>query len=330
MSLDFGEGLDGVKIKVLSNNTTDLTIKTDPNFKGKVVQPERAVIAALAEHALAMNIEINGTNILYDFGGMGFAILKNLEIFRIDSKSFSKAVLSHGHVDHFGTLLKLLPLMGPNTEIIVDPDIYNQKIGFFGEAGEIINIDILKENYKELKKSEKIQEQPGLKRNVLEKLTTDNQQQLIETNDPVELAPGVWTSGEIEIFDENELTSNLFLKIDKTTFEKETFRDEIALYIKIKDKGLVVLTGCGHTGIINTIKYGQKISGVNKIYAVIGGFHLEWSTEEQLNKVVNYFSKIKPDIICGMHCTGFKFNSKIISQMPNNATLGIVGTTFNL
>jgi 7,8-dihydropterin-6-yl-methyl-4-(beta-D-ribofuranosyl)aminobenzene 5'-phosphate synthase len=144
------------------------------------------------------------------------------------------------------------------------------------------------------------------------------------------LASGIWTSGEIELFDPSEVTSNLFLKIDKSTFETETFRDEIAIYIKVKGKGLVVLTGCGHTGIINTIKYGQKISGVDKIYAVIGGFHLNWSTEEQLNKVVDFFVELKPEIICGMHCTGFKFNAKLYAKMPENMTLGVVGTTFNL
>ncbi|NVM00776.1 MAG: MBL fold metallo-hydrolase [Candidatus Helarchaeota archaeon] len=330
MSLDFGNGVDSVKITVLSNNTTDLTLRTDARFKGKVIQPTISVVNAIAEHALAMSIEVNGTNILYDFGGMGLAILKNLEILNVKPENFQKAVLSHGHFDHFGTIFKLLPLMGPNKEIIVEPNIFKQKVVALGEAGEIIDINTLRENYRALKKAKKVRELPGLRKNLLEKLTLDNQQTLIETSEPIELAPGVWTSGEIELLDKSELTSNLFLKIDKTTFEEESFRDEIAIYIKVKNKGLIVLTGCGHTGMINTIKYGQKLSGVDKIYAVIGGFHLNWATEEQLDKVVNYFNELKPEIICGMHCTGFKFNVKLFSKMPDNATLGLVGTKFIL
>ena len=328
MSVNFGDKVTNVKIEVLSNNTTDLTLQTDPIFKGKVLQPTKRVVAAIAEHGLAMSIETNGMKILYDFGGMGFAILKNLGIFNMNPEIFQKAVLSHGHFDHFGSLVKLIPQLGPGKEIIVSPDIYKQKISYLpGESGDL---EILKENYRALKKKGKIRELPRIKKAFLDKLTAENKQTLIETSKPVELAPGVWTSGEIEIFDESELTSNMFLKIDKTTFERETFRDEIAIYINVEDKGLIVLTGCGHTGIINTIKHGQKISGVKKIYAVIGGFHLNYAPEKQLNKVVNYFNEISPEIICGMHCTGFKFNSKLLAKMPENATLGVVGTAFIL
>jgi len=330
MVIDFGDGVEKVTITVLSSNTTDLTLPTDPRFKGKVEQPRKKTVAAIAEHGLAMSIELNGTNILYDFGGMGFALLKNLGIFQIDPKKFEKAVLSHGHFDHFGSLMKLLPMFGPKTELILSPEVYKQKIGYLNESGEVIDLQILRENYRAFKKEGKVRELPPLRKKLLEKAITENQQTLVETGSPVELAPGIWTSGEIELFDKNELTSNLFLKLDKTTFEDETFRDEIAIYIKVKDKGLVVLTGCGHTGIMNTIKHGQKISGVNRIYAVIGGFHLVWSAEDHITKVVNYMKEIQPEIVCGMHCTGFPFNVKLFAGLPNNATLGVVGTTFIL
>ncbi|MCK4239105.1 MAG: MBL fold metallo-hydrolase, partial [Candidatus Lokiarchaeota archaeon] len=99
-------------------------------------------------------------------------------------------------------------------------------------------------------------------------------------------------------------------------------------YINVKNKGLVILTGCGHCGIMNTIKHGQKLTGIDKIYAVIGGFHEEWNSDEIIDKKVKYFEEINPEIICGMHCTGFKFNVKM-SNHPAH-TLGIVGTEFHL
>ncbi|MFX1298945.1 MAG: MBL fold metallo-hydrolase [Promethearchaeota archaeon] len=330
MSLNFGSGVENVKITILSNNTTDATFQTDPKFKGKVIQPMRKVASAIAEHGLAMSIETNGMNILYDFGGLGFAILKNLEILEIEPESFQKAILSHGHFDHFGALVKLLPLLGSGKEIILSPEVYKQKVVYLGQYGEIIDIKTLSENYSIFKEEQKVQELPALKKNLLDNLIAENQQTCVETEVPVELSPGIWTSGEIELSDESELTSNLFLKVDEMTYEKETFRDENAIYIKVQNKGLIVLTGCGHTGIMNTIKYGQKISGIDKIYAIIGGFHLNWSSNEHLDKVVKYFEELKPEIICGMHCTGFKFNAKLLLKMPENATLGVVGTTFNL
>ena len=114
----------------------------------------------------------------------------------------------------------------------------------------------------------------------------------------------------------------------KKDFEKHTFRDETSIYIKIKDKGLVILTGCGHSGIINTIRHAQKITGVNKIYAAIGGFHQERKPIEEINKTVNFIIGLDPKIICGMHCTGLKFN-KLMARHSSH-TLGIVGTEFHL
>jgi 7,8-dihydropterin-6-yl-methyl-4-(beta-D-ribofuranosyl)aminobenzene 5'-phosphate synthase len=330
MSLDFGEGVGKAKITVLTNNTTDMLQQTDPQFKGKVIQPMRKAANAIAEHGLAMSIETNGANILYDFGGLGFALPKNIEVLNINPKTFQKAVLSHGHFDHFGSFMKTLPLLGPDKEIIVSPGIYKQQIGYQAQPGETINASTLKQNYEAFKRADKIQELPSMSKPLLQKLAVDNKQTLVETRTPIKLAPSIWTSGEIELTDRSEMTHNSFIKVDKMTFEDETFRDEMAIYMKVKQKGLVVLTGCGHTGIINTIKQGQKLSGVDRIHAVIGGFHLEGSSDEHMEKVLDYFRKISPDIICGMHCTGFNFNTKLLAKMPDKATLGVVGTTFNL
>jgi 7,8-dihydropterin-6-yl-methyl-4-(beta-D-ribofuranosyl)aminobenzene 5'-phosphate synthase len=330
MNLDRGNGVESVKITILSDNTTDITLQADPQFGGRVVQPRRRTLAALAEHGLAMMIEIDGKSILYDFGGFGLALLKNLEVLNINPTIFQKAVLSHGHFDHFGALMKILPMMGPGKEIVISPEIFKQKIVYVGELGETIDINQLKANYKMLKKEGKVQEMPVIKKKMLDTLIKDNSQNLIETRTPLELMPGVWTSGEIEVLDKSELTENLFLLSENANFEEETFRDEIAIYIKVKNKGLVVLTGCGHTGIINIIKHGQKLCGVSKIYAIIGGLHLNWCSEEHINRVLSYFRELNPTLISGLHCTGFTFNAKLFSVLPNSASLAVVGTTFSL
>ena len=151
---------------------------------------------------------------------------------------------------------------------------------------------------------------------------------LVETNEPVKLYKGIATSGEIELFDKEEVTKGIYIMKSRKEFEINYFRDETSIYINVKDKGLVVITGCGHCGIMNTIKHGQKLTGIDKIYAVIGGFHEEWNPIEKIEKKVKYFEELNPEIICGMHCTGFGFN-KLMSRHPSH-TLGIVGTEFHL
>ncbi|MHA1270525.1 MAG: MBL fold metallo-hydrolase [Candidatus Helarchaeota archaeon] len=330
MKIDFGNGVSKVRIKVLTTNTTDMTLVTDPKFAGKVIQPMREVASATAEHGLALDIEVDGFNILYDFGGLATTILNNLNIFNIDPKKYRKIVLSHSHFDHFGSMFKVMPNLESGTEIYLSKRVYDQKLGFMSKTGEIIDIENLKSNYRQYKKEGKLMLLPTLSKKLIEKLSQENQLKIIETDSPVELVPGVWTSGEIEIFDKSELTRNLFIKIDKSTFEEDTFKDEVAIYINVKDKGLIVLTGCGHRGIINTIKYGKKISNIDKIYAIIGGFHLNWSSDEKIDQVIDYFKELEPEIICGMHCTGFRFNSKLSNEIPERMTLGVVGTEFHL
>jgi 7,8-dihydropterin-6-yl-methyl-4-(beta-D-ribofuranosyl)aminobenzene 5'-phosphate synthase len=155
-----------------------------------------------------------------------------------------------------------------------------------------------------------------------------NSIKIIETTKPEGLYNGTITSGEIEIFDESELPKGLYLGSSKTEYDKHTYREEIALYINIKDKGLVIITGCSHTGLINIVKHGQKLTGIDKIYALIGGFHKELESSENIEKIVSFIEDLNPEITCGMHCTGFEFN-RIMSRHPSHVT-GIIGTEFHL
>ena len=98
-----------------------------------------------------------------------------------------------------------------------------------------------------------------------------------------------------------------------------------------KHKGLVIITGCGHAGIINTINYAKKLSGINKIYAVIGGFHLMGDVvfQEAIEPTVNELKKADPKYVIPCHCTGWKGINRIIEIMPEKFIQSSVGTTFN-
>ena len=186
-------------------------------------------------------------------------------------------------------------------------------------------------SFKILKKEGKLQfyrRSSRINRNIVHSRANENSVKIIETTIPEKLYNGIITSGEIEIFDETELPKGLYLGRSKTEYEKHNYREEIVVYINIKDKGLVVITGCSHTGIINIIKHGQKLTGVDNIYALIGGFHKEMESSENIEEVVSLIEKLNPKITCGMHCTGFEFN-RIMHRHPSHV-MGVIGTEFHL
>jgi 7,8-dihydropterin-6-yl-methyl-4-(beta-D-ribofuranosyl)aminobenzene 5'-phosphate synthase len=334
--LDIGS-IDSEKIilKVLATNTTSVTLLSENKFKGKVVQPGASANKALGEHGFSMNIELvdNGKKFHYliDTGGLAQTIFENSKLFGINLSTIEKLVLTHGHYDHFGGLLQTLPLLKAGTEVIINPNCYQQNIAIIPKPGVELPKENIGNKVKELESEGKIltnRKLLPLKRDSIMELVEQRKLKLIETTKPVEIHNGIVTSGEIELFDKEEVTKNLFIQQPDMEVKRQDFRDETAVYINVKDKGLVAITGCGHCGIMNIIKHGQKLTGVKKIYGAIGGFHEEWNSLEVIQKKVSFFEELSPEIICGMHCTGFNFN-KLMSFHPAH-TLGVVGTEFRL
>ncbi len=338
MSIDISDGIESgnLTIKILTTNTTLSTLLTEEKFRGKVIQPHTNASKYLAEHGLAMSIEIKQgeetKKYLLDAGGPKNSIISNAEGMSIDFKDYDKLILSHGHLDHFGGLMSVLPKLKEGCEIVLTPNSYNQNIILVPKSNQAYYTpEELTERFRDLQKENTFIfniKLPSLNRNIIENLVSQNKLKIVETQKPIKLSAGITTSGEIEVFDDRELTKGIYLMKSRNEFAKNTFRDEISIYINVKDKGLVVITGCGHTGIVNTIKHGQKLTGINKIYAIIGGFHKEWEKMEDIEESVRFIEGLNPEITCGMHCTGFEFN-KIMSRDPSH-TFGIVGTEFHL
>jgi 7,8-dihydropterin-6-yl-methyl-4-(beta-D-ribofuranosyl)aminobenzene 5'-phosphate synthase len=106
--------------------------------------------------------------------------------------------------------------------------------------------------------------------------------------------------------------------------------DDQAIIVNIKQKGLVILTGCGHAGIINTINYAKKVTKINKVFAVLGGFHLTGGIyEEAIEPTIKELQKVDPKYIIPCHCTGWKATNKIIEMMSEKFIQTSVGTSFN-
>jgi len=108
-------------------------------------------------------------------------------------------------------------------------------------------------------------------------------------------------------------------------------KDDQAIVVNVKNKGLVVITGCGHAGIINSVDYAMKVTGVDKIHAIIGGFHLPADGgifEEAIDSTLKELQKIDPEYIVPCHCTGWKATNKIVDLMPEKSIQSAVCTTF--
>ncbi len=337
MVIDITDGIESgnVIVKVLATNTTSITLLTEEKFNGKVIQPEVSANRTVGEHGLAMSISVQDNDekhlFLLDSGGLSQTIVENSKQLGMNLNDVEKFVLSHGHIDHFGGLAGVLPLFNKGTEFILNPNCFNQNYIAIMKSGEVIPAEDLGDSLRTLEKEGKLGlniKLPILSKNMINNLVDQHGIKLVETNEPVKLYKGIATSGEIELFDKEEVTKGIYIMKSRKEFETNYFRDETSIYINVKDKGLVVITGCGHCGIMNTIKHGQKLTGIDKIYAVIGGFHEEWNPIEKIEEKVKYFEELNPEIICGMHCTGFTFN-KLMSRHPSH-TLGIVGTEFHL
>ena len=105
--------------------------------------------------------------------------------------------------------------------------------------------------------------------------------------------------------------------------------DDQAVVINIKGKGLVVVSGCAHAGIINTIKYAQKITGIEPVLGVLGGFHLTGPLfEPVIEPTIKAMKQINPEYIVPMHCTGWDAINRFFSAIPDSCILNTVGTTY--
>ncbi|MHA1150563.1 MAG: MBL fold metallo-hydrolase [Promethearchaeota archaeon] len=332
--MNFGNIESGnVSIKVLTTNNVSLTLLTDPKFNGKVIQPEAQANRVSGEHGLALSITIKKGDeeelILIDAGGLLGTIIENSKQLGVKLNEAAKLILTHGHFDHFGSLNQVIPLLKKGCELLIHPNCYQQFYSVIAKTGEVFAAKelptVIKERKKDLAINRKL---PRLNKNLIAKLAEEHEISLTEITEPMKLSEGITTSGEIELFDPEEVTTGIYIQKNRKEFEENTFRDETSLYINIKDKGLVVITGCGHTGIMNTIKHGQKLTGIDKVYAVIGGFHEEWNPIDKVKQKVDFINSLNPEVVCGMHCTGFTFN-KLMSDYRSH-TLGVVGTEFNL
>jgi 7,8-dihydropterin-6-yl-methyl-4-(beta-D-ribofuranosyl)aminobenzene 5'-phosphate synthase len=259
----------------------------------------------LAEWGISMLVETDTVNILLDTGQSTSASY-NAAMLGIDLNKIDRIVLSHGHFDHTGGLRELLRHMKKETEIIAHPDIWAAKYSRReGQKGRYIGIPFQRRELEFL----------GAKFNL--------------TTKPVKITDSIMTTGEIPmVTDFEKVDPALFVKED-TGWEPDKLLDDQALIINA-EPGLVVLSGCGHRGIINTLYHAQQLTGVKQIYAVMGGFHLTGAPEEQVWLTIAALKELNAQIVGASHCTGLAAGAIMAQELGDRLFFNNAGTIINL
>jgi len=123
---------------------------------------------------------------------------------------------------------------------------------------------------------------------------------------------------------------NAYVQVDGH-YQQDCILDDQSLIVKLKNKRLVLITGCCHAGIINTIRFALKLTGIDKVYGVLGGLHLSGAFfETVIERTVDALKEINPEVIVPMHCTGWNAVKRLADTFPGAFTLNSVGSKFNL
>ena len=312
------EEADRVEITTIIDNYSDHTLpmseppsemvkRVPPAFEGKIPSD-----SLLAEHGLSLFVKVfkdgRQYSVLLDAGWSKIGVPHNIKELRVDVSLTEAVVISHGHMDHFGALTELLEGVVPlGTPVIIHPDAFSPRVLSL-PSGEKVKM-------------------PRLEEPAVEKTGA----KVVKTRTPQSFASGlIFSLGEVErITDFEKGLPNALIERDGN-FEPDSIMDDHGLVMSLKGKGLVVITGCAHSGVINTVQYAQKITGVDTVYAVIGGFHLTGSQFIPITeKTIREFHKLNPSVIVPMHCTCWAATNMIAKEFPGRFLLNSVGTTFS-
>jgi 7,8-dihydropterin-6-yl-methyl-4-(beta-D-ribofuranosyl)aminobenzene 5'-phosphate synthase len=259
----------------------------------------------LAEWGLSILIEADGYKILLDTG-QSFSAAYNAITLGIDLSQIDKIVFSHGHLDHTGGLLHILKMVKGKVGVIAHPDIWALKYARRSEqAVEYIGVPFPKEAAETL----------GASFNL--------------TREPVWISENIVTSGEIPMITEYEKIDPILYVKEKGELKPDPLWDDQALFIK-SDKGLIIILGCAHRGIINTIRYAQKLTGVEPVYAVIGGTHLVSASPQRMDLTIAELSSFGIQRLGVSHCTGLPASAILAHVFGEAFFFNNAGTRINL
>ncbi|KAB1074292.1 MBL fold metallo-hydrolase [Methylobacterium planeticum] len=266
-----------------------------------------------------------GRTILLDFGYSPDALLNNIEILKVDPTRVDALVVSHGHHDHYGGLTGFLDRyrnsLAPDLKLYAGgEDNFCHRVSPSGVQGQFTDFGQL--DRREL---------------AAQRVTT------VLCEAPTVIAGHAFTTGQIKRSSIERILPNTFVErglkdglgCDATHYSPAELQGKIipdehvhehATCFNIRGKGLVVISSCGHVGIVNSVRQAQDVSGVEKVHAIVGGFHLGPAPKDYLTQVVAEIKKLNPDVVIPMHCSGLNFALEAQAQMPDHVIVPTTGS----
>ncbi len=308
--------VDEVELVTLMDNYSDVLLPSG----GVVTRPTLAhggeipTDTLLAEHGLSQLVRI-GTNseiwsVLFDTGYSPVGVPHNLARLGLDLKEIEAIVLSHGHMDHTGSLKALLKTLDRQVPLVVHPEAFQN------------------DRFLRLPDRRELHFPQPLDQAQLAELGAE----IIHSGEPVSLFKNsLLVTGQVPRNTDFEKGFPGAFLVKNGKEEPDAIWDDQSMVAHLKDKGLVVISGCAHAGIINTVQYARELTGVDTVYALIGGFHLTGPAFEPIiDRTVAELKKLDPKVIVPMHCTGWKAIQKISEAFPEGFVLNSVGSRITL
>jgi 7,8-dihydropterin-6-yl-methyl-4-(beta-D-ribofuranosyl)aminobenzene 5'-phosphate synthase len=307
--------VDAVKVKIVVDNSLDLLMAgTEAAHRFPMCTDSFVSQLPIAEHGFSALIQVtmgekSGT-ILFDTALTPKSLLNNINALDIDVKTIQAIVLSHGHADHAMGLPGLVGRLGTRSlPLVLHPDACLERRIVLPNGGEI-----------------------GLPAPKLVDYRRENIEIVEEVGSSMLVDSMALISGKVARTTEFErgLPGHQSRRNDRWEPDPFIMDDQCAI-INVRGKGLVIVSGCGHAGIINIIRHAQALTGVQSIYAVIGGFHLTGALFAPIiPPTVAALKKIEPRYLMPGHCTGWSAMHHIASAMPEAFIPNSVGTTLVL
>jgi 7,8-dihydropterin-6-yl-methyl-4-(beta-D-ribofuranosyl)aminobenzene 5'-phosphate synthase len=304
--------VDKVEILTLQDNFIDL-VNRDDNEVIRRAMPLKGLEfrnSITAEHGFSALVTLTDAGesrtMLFDFGLSEDGAVRNAEALGADLTKVEVLALSHGHPDHTLGLEALVKKIGkPGLELVAHPEAFRDPR--FLKITEDFRVSF-----------------PPLTR---ERLAAAGLR-LVETSEPYPLLDGrLLFLGQVpRTTDYEKGAPNLWFGA-KGQERQDTFDDDTALVAHVKGQGLVVLSGCAHSGIVNTVRQAMKVTGVDRVMAVMGGFHLGGpNMEPVVSATTAALKEIKPRYLVPTHCTGRKAVNYMEQQMPDSFIMNMSGT----
>lgn len=307
--------VDKVEILSLLDNSVDLLMAGTQQIRRFPLRPDALMRESLmAEHGFSAFVTATCGNtsesLLFDAGLSKRGLIHNMDVLEIRPNELHAIVLSHGHADHTQGLMGVIERLGTRKmPLLLHPDAFLERKLMFPDGHEL-NLP---------PPDRRLLSQDGI--------------ELMEEQGPSYLLGNlVLVTGQIHRSTSFEQGFPIHYARIADQWQRDPYiHDDQAVVLHVKDKGLVILTGCGHAGAINTIRYAQKLTGIQKLYAVIGGLHLTGALFEPLiQPTVAALTELNPALIVPAHCTGWKATHALARELPDAFVPNSVGTRFIL